>query len=158
MHACSWLITFRCYGTWLPGDRRGYIEHTPGRGTYLAPPRDRLAAWAERQLQHPPHVLDAPSRAVVEAAVREECRHAGWVLLAVQARTNHVHLALSGNGTPDRMMNALKARATRRLRDAKLLDCDTRPWARHGSTVPLRTQESLERACRYVLERQGAPL
>jgi REP element-mobilizing transposase RayT len=103
-------------------------------------------------------LLEAPARAVVGAAVRDQCLHAGWVLHAVHVRTNHVHIVLQGEGSPDRMMSALKARATRYLRQKGLVDGNARPWARHGSTVPLRTGEAVERARRYVVEGQGAAL
>jgi REP element-mobilizing transposase RayT len=154
----TWLLTFRCYGTWLPGDRRGYIERTPDGRTFLAPPRERLEAWVAERLPRPPFTLDARARAVVDAAIHDQCRHAGWSLQAVHVRTNHVHVVLQGNAPPDRMMSALKARATRLLRAAGLIDDDAGPWARQGSTVPLRTAEALERACRYVVEGQGVPL
>jgi hypothetical protein len=158
MGPTTWLLTFRCYGTWLPGDRRGYIERSPEGRTFLAPARDRLEAWVAERLPRPPYALDAPARAVVDAAIHDHCLHASWRLQAVHVRTNHVHVVLQGRDPPDRMMTALKARATRSLRNAGLIDDDARPWARHGSTVPLHDAEAVERACRYVVEGQGALL
>jgi REP element-mobilizing transposase RayT len=154
----DWLLTFCCYGNWLPGDRRGYVAHAPGGGTYRGRPSDALHAWVARRLPRPPFLLDAPMRAVVEAAIRDQCAHAGWALPALHVRTNHVHVVVSGAAPPGLMMNLLKSWATRRLREAALIGGDTRPWARHGSTVPLRSRESVEAACRYVVDGQGAPL
>jgi protein-tyrosine phosphatase len=144
MASAAWLLTYRCYATWLPGDRRGYIERTPDGRRYMAPPRHRLEAWVAQRLPRAPQSLDATARAVVDTAIRDQCLHAGWVLHAVHVRTNHVHAVVQGEASPDRMMNALKARATRYLRAKGLLDANVRPWARHGSTVPLRTNEELE--------------
>jgi hypothetical protein len=109
-------------------------------------------------LAQPPFLLDGLQRGVVDAAIRDECRHEGWVLHAVHVRTNHVHVVLTGTTPAGRMLNQLKSWATRRLREASLLDASTRPWSRHGSTVPLPTPEAVEAACHYVIHRQGPPL
>ena len=73
----------------------------------------------------------------------------------MHVRTTHLHVVLSGTESPDRMMTQMKAWATRCLREAALIDNGTKPWARHGSTVPLRTPQAVEAACRYVVEGQG---
>ena len=52
-------------------------------------------------------------------------------------------------------MNSFKSYATRKLREANLLSDDGKPWARHGSTPYLGTEEDLERAIDYVLSGQG---
>ncbi|MEP7120215.1 MAG: transposase [Byssovorax sp.] len=158
MTSIGWLITFCCHGNWLPGDRRGYVEHAAGGKTFRAPPNARLNIWAARQMSRRPFLLDAHARAVVHTAIRDQCLHAGWILHALHVRTNHLHVVLSGTDPPARMMNQIKAWATRRLRAEALIGADTKPWARHGSTVPLRTQESLTSACHYVIEGQGQPL
>ena len=51
-------------------------------------------------------------------------------------------------------MNSLKSWATRRLREAGLLNGETRPWGRHGSTHYLWTVKEVQRATLYVLEAQ----
>jgi hypothetical protein len=48
-----------------------------------------------------------------------------------------------------------KVIARRRLREANLLSDETKPWARHGSTPYLWTEDDLERAIDYVLNGQG---
>jgi len=52
-------------------------------------------------------------------------------------------------------MDSFKAYATRKLREATLLDQDVKPWARHGSTRWLWTEEQVERAIDYVINGQG---
>jgi hypothetical protein len=52
-------------------------------------------------------------------------------------------------------MDSFKAYATRHLRKAGLLgECD-KPWARHGSTPYLWTDEQLQKAIEYVIDGQG---
>ena len=57
---------------------------------------------------------------VVETAIRETCRIRKWELLALNVRTNHVHAVVSTKQIPERVLNALKANATRRLREKEL--------------------------------------
>jgi hypothetical protein len=55
-------------------------------------------------------------------------------------------------------MTTLKAWSTRRLREARLVEVGARVWSRHGSTRYLWTTESVETACRYVIDSQGDDL
>src|SRR5205085_7730420 len=86
----AYLITFRCYGTWLHGDERGSVDRDHNRyGTPLIPPNERWRQHNEQSLKHPPVELDSARRAAVEAAIRETCEKRGWLLLAINIRTNH---------------------------------------------------------------------
>ena len=60
--------------------------------------------------------------------------------------------------TPERVVSALKAWSTRRLAEAQAFAPGVSIWSRHGSTVYLWTQQSVERAVDYVVYGQGAPL
>jgi len=159
MAALAYLITFRCYGTWLPGDERGYVDRRCNiRGHPMLKPNARLEAAMSRAMKQPAEVLEAPARAAVGAAIREGCVREAWVLHALEVRTNHVHAVLSTGVPPERAMVALKAWATRRLRREGLVGDNARPWSRHGSTRWLWSERAVHDACRYVLEGQGAPL
>ena len=52
-------------------------------------------------------------------------------------------------------MEVLKSRVTRLLREQELFEPEQPIWATHGSTRYLRTEESLNAACHYVIEEQG---
>jgi hypothetical protein len=52
-------------------------------------------------------------------------------------------------------VEAFKAYATRKLRQAGLINQQVKPWARHGSTVYLWSEEEVNRAIGYVIEGQG---
>ena len=77
----AYLITFRCYGTWLHGDVRGSMD--PKHHVYGTP---KIAANQPfensncQQLKHAPVTLDAPRRTVVEEAVRGVCDYRKYVL------------------------------------------------------------------------------
>ncbi len=153
----AFLITFRCYGTWLHGDERGSIDRRNFNryGTPDMPGNTKLAKDEKLELRHAAITLDKSQRVVVEDAIREVCEHRKYGLFAVNVRTNHVHSVVTASCKPEHVMDTFKAYATRRLREAGLLGHDIRPWARHGSTPYLWTEEAVERAIDYVINGQG---
>jgi REP element-mobilizing transposase RayT len=155
----GYLITFRTYGSWLHGDIRGSvdrdhnvlhsqrIQHTPARKEYV-----------KDQLQYPAVVLDRAQRATVDSAIRNCATYRGWVVEAMNVRTNHIHLVITAKGRPDVILAALKANATRELRARDLWTEDGSPWSKSGSKKYLWTEASMWEACNYVNNRQGVDL
>src|SRR5713226_6077029 len=93
----AYLITFRCYGTWLHGDERGSYRRNSRvtSGVLRIPPRPGLKRAESQQLKHRPVRLNKRQRAVVEQAVREVCLHRKYRLRAISVRTNHAHSVVS---------------------------------------------------------------
>ena len=117
----------------------------------------RAAAHREK-LDQPPYELDAPRRRVVLLTIQEVCRHRGWSLLAAHVRSNHVHVVVTAEVTPEKLMNDFKAYASRAL-NALGVDRDNRKrWTRHGSTRYVWKVDHLAAAVEYVLEKQGHPM
>jgi REP element-mobilizing transposase RayT len=104
-----------------------------------------------------PLVLDLTQREAIERAIKEACSFRNWPLRAVNARSNHIHLVVSAAESPERVMNALKARCTRTLRALGLVDPDRQLWSRHGSTVYLWNEQQAQSACDYVVHGQDKP-
>ena len=131
----AYLITFRCYGTWLHGDQRRSMNRKQNvYGTPRIAHKPGLERTERGQLQHEPVTLNAKQRAVVEKAVREVCLHRKYRLRAINVRTNHVHVVVSiGVVKPSRALNALKANATRQLREDRNWNNARSPWADKGS-------------------------
>jgi REP element-mobilizing transposase RayT len=153
----AYLITIRTYGTWLHGDERGSVDRRL-YNKYGAPkiaPNKQFVRAEQARLKHPPVRLNRAQRAVVEQAIRQVCAHRGYELLAVNARTNHVHSVVVAPCKPEPVMNTFKAYATRHLREAGLLPLHVKPWSRHGSDPYLWTPEEVERAIDYVVNGQG---
>ncbi|HVF43751.1 MAG TPA: transposase [Pyrinomonadaceae bacterium] len=156
----AFLFTFRCYGTWLHGDGRGSIDrlHNRYQSPYL-PPDERRMEQTAHKLKGDPVTLNAAHRAAVDNAIRETCYLRGWLLRAVNVRTNHVHVVVSiGNAKPEQALNAFKANATRRMRQDGFWTRPHSPWADKGSTRYLWNELSIERAVEYVVDGQGAEL
>jgi REP element-mobilizing transposase RayT len=156
-HPLAYLITFRCYGTWLHGAERGSVDRLNYHryGTPDMPANKKLLADEEGELKTPAISLNRAQRCAVELAIREVCEHRAYVLHAVNVRTNHVHVVVNAPCKPEHVMDSFKAYATRKLREKNLLGGNVKPWARHGSTPYLWTEEQVARAIDYVINGQG---
>src|SRR5438105_14700411 len=98
----AYLITFRCYGTWLHGDERGSYRRSSGvmSAVVRIPPRKGLENAETKQLKHQPVRLNKRQRITVEKAVREVCEHREYRLRAINVRTNHAHSVVSALSHP----------------------------------------------------------
>ena len=86
----GYLITFRCYGTWLHGDKRGSMDRK--YNVYGAPkiaPNPHLERSDSTLRKQLTFVLNARQRKLVETAVREVCDCRKYILRAINVRTNH---------------------------------------------------------------------
>ena len=102
-----------------------------------------------------PYYLDAPRRQAVLEAIREVCAYRKWSLLAAHVRSNHVHIVVEAEIPPERVLNDLKAYASRRLNRAGLDAPNRKRWARHGSTRWLWKPQHVSAAIAYVIDEQG---
>jgi hypothetical protein len=124
----AYLITFRCYGTWVHGDERGSTDRKHNvYGTPKIPPNPRLKKSDTNQLKHQPLNLGARERKIVEQAVREVCGYRDYILRAITVRTNHVHAVVTVARKPEPVLDAFKSYSTRALRKAKLLSSASNP-------------------------------
>jgi len=155
----AYFISFRAYGTWLHGDKRGSIDrfHNQYRKPY-AKSNDKWLRYNEQRLQSAPLILKARHRRSVETAIRETCRIRNWLLQAINVRTNHVHSVVSANRRAGLVLNAFKANGTRQLREDGLWPYSYSPWADKGSKRRLWNEQSVARAIDYVLNGQGDDL
>jgi len=155
----AYLITFRTYGTWLHGDTRGSVdrEHNVFQ-TPLLLANPRRERGARQRSKHAPVMLNAAQRQVAREAIVAVCAHRQWSLHELNVRSNHVHVVVSAPRHPDHVMGSFKSWATRRMRQASVIDADVQPWAERGSRKYLWKPEQVEAACRYVLDGQGPDL
>src|SRR5262245_32581529 len=105
-------ITWTTYGSWLHGDGRGWVESDRFQ---VLPPDPRREEVARGRMAASPTRLDVSQRRPVEQTVRDHCAIRRWVLHALNARTNHVHVVVTADIPPEAVMNQLKAWCSRRL-------------------------------------------
>ncbi len=156
----AYLITFRCYGTWLHGDERGSIDEFNNKhDTPFLPPNEKWHDFNKEILKYPPVKLTPEMRSAVETALRETCEIRGWQLFAINVRTNHAHSVVAvGNICSKKVLSAFKANATRKLRERQIWQFEHSPWADKGSRRFLWTEKSIETAIDYLINGQGKPL
>ncbi len=82
MDSWTYYITWNTYGTWLPGDARGWRKRGCGQQT----PRPLLENWCSEQMRFDPVLLSERDRATVEAACHAHCLIRGWTVLSVKRR------------------------------------------------------------------------
>src|SRR6266545_2567153 len=98
----AYLITFRSYGTWLHGDRRGSVDRFHHiYGTPRLPPNNERRQYELRSLTGPPIKVSSKQRAAVEKPIRETCTIRKWLLWAFNIRANHVHTVVSATASPN---------------------------------------------------------
>src|SRR6266852_1278521 len=98
-------ITWTCYGTWLPGDRRGHVsnvllpeggfrpkENVPGTPYSRG---DKFTHQRARALQKEPTVyLTAEQALVVAVSLNQAAQARGWRILRGAVMANHIHVVL----------------------------------------------------------------
>jgi REP element-mobilizing transposase RayT len=147
----AYLITFRAYGTWLYGDRRGSVDRFHNRfGTPLIPSNERWRKYNYGLLTQPPVKLRSKQRTLIEEAIRETCKIREWDFWTTNVRTNHVHTVVSAVCKPEKILVAFKANATRKLREAGLWRSSRSPWVDRGSKRYLWTERDVINAVVYV--------
>lgn len=155
----AYLITFRTYGTWLHGDERGSIDryHNAFRGPRV-PANKVMENQHKKKLKSEEVILTSRRRTVIRKAIREVCRHRKWTILAINVRTNHVHVVVSALIRPENIVRDLKSYSTRALRASGLWSCEHGPWVDGSSKRYLWKEKSVENACEYVINGQGIDL
>lgn len=156
--ALAYFITFTTYGTWLPGSAKGLgsvdEEHNVYGTPFVAPDAAREQA-ARDAMEQPPYEMSAAEREIVCKALVGLASERGWRLWAVHVRSNHVHVVVSAEREPGRIMSDLKSRASRELNSAGFDDAERRRWTRHGSTRHLFREDEVEAKIHYTLNEQG---
>ena len=121
-------ITFRTYGTWLHGDDRSSTRRNKRsiRELKRIEPNVPFEDSMRERMEHAPIILNREQRKAVQAAIKELCKAKGYTLYAINVRTNHVHAVVGVNAKPERVADALKAAATKRLRERGLISSESK--------------------------------
>lgn len=84
------MLTMTTYGTWLRGDRRGWVDH--GR---ILPADPDLEAVERQRMKHGVYAFDRHRLADIGGMTAETMvRRLGLTLLALTVQTWHVHLVI----------------------------------------------------------------
>jgi REP element-mobilizing transposase RayT len=165
-----WLLTWRTYGTWLPGDERGFVDPVLDEqghrvihnipGTPLDAANPHLHDYSRAIMKGPAVYLNRDQAAVLLEQFQETARYRNWQLLAVAILPNHVHLIVGVNEDPDpsTLLRDFKSYGSRRLNQRWPVPTSKTWWAESGSRRILKTEEHRIQAVQYVLQQAGALL
>ena len=108
----AYFITWTSYGTWLPGDERGWWHKCEWH-----PANELFRQMAASEMKESPFTLSRDDRDIVEQTIAKHCDIRGWTLHTARARTNHVHVVVTAPGyKPERVRDQFKAWCTRKLK------------------------------------------
>ena len=154
-------ITWTTYGSWLPGDVRGWKKWKQGEQQ----PQPVLEDWCKERMKEKAVLLDERHRESVEDVIRKHSQIRGWELHAVSVRSNHVHIVVTvvpktGNNdyrvadSIKRVRDELKANATRVVRRCENPVTNAKVWTKGGDIQFIDTDDDLEQVVIYVWEAQ----
>jgi REP element-mobilizing transposase RayT len=155
----GYFITWTCYGTWMPGDERGWEKWHRGYQV----PQPRLADWCRQQMVDSAVFLTEIQRQCVNTTVANHCRIRNWHLHAVNCRSNHCHVVVTArNYDGEVVRDQLKSWCKRKLKDEMRTHCRDAAairehwWAKNGSIRYVFDDDSLAAAIQYTLDAQDA--
>jgi REP element-mobilizing transposase RayT len=139
----GYMVTWTTYGTWLQGDKRGYVRD----GKILL--SDKALEEANKKLQKSESVyLTLRQKRVVEEAVLKEAERIGQEILALAVCSNHVHLVSgSGDESIESVVSRYKNVATSAL---KKMGLTKRIWTRGFDRRFCFNSEQLQQKIEYV--------
>jgi REP element-mobilizing transposase RayT len=165
-----WLITSTTYGTWLPGDERGFVspvETETGEcvlhnvpGTPYDQDIPELRQHARDLMKGEPIYLTEAQAAAIRDQFLETVQVRGWDLHAASIMANHFHAVIEA--PPDvrssKILGDLKSYASRALSRGWPKPASGTWWTESGSRRPLKGERALLAAVLYVVTRQERPL
>jgi REP element-mobilizing transposase RayT len=159
MHPLAYHLIWTTYGTWLPGDARGWIE--AGVMGVQAPDPQR-EEQARASMAEAAVLLTPEQREIVTETIHDHCRIRGWQLHAANVRSNHVHVVVTCACTGEQARDQLKQWTSRRLSDdAGLTTPVARKagrrhwWTEGGEVRSIDDHRYFDNAVEYVTNMQG---
>ena len=164
-----WFLTWTTYGTWLPGDPRGYVGVVTDEtgtavnhnqyGTPAALPNERLRESARRSLKSSPIVLTLPQAESLFEQFQETARIRQWLPIAVGIMHTHIHMVVgvAGDPDPEKILGDFKAYGSRCLNRGWGQPASVTWWTTGGSTRKLPDGFAVETVVPYIRQ-QANPL
>lgn len=164
-----WFLTWTTYGTWLPGDPRGFVSDVMQDdgskvrhnipGTEYDADMPILTEHAQAKLKGEPVRLDIQQADVLFAQIEETAGYRKWRLFAVAIMANHCHLVVgvTGDPEPNTLLRDFKSYGSRALSQHSEKPVSGRWWTKSGSTRKLPDDAAVLSAVQYTVD-QDYPL
>jgi hypothetical protein len=138
------MVTTTTYGTWLPGDLRGYVD----RGVIL-PANPALLQHAKAMLLKDPVYFSRAERDVLFNTIQDAAGEFNYKLYCVSIECWHSHwLIWHGRGAADVMIGRLKTRMRQALTRGKV-------WTEGHCARSLYSEGAMDIRMRYIQAHEG---
>jgi len=161
-----WFLTWTTYGTWLPGDQRGFVsdvESDDGTtirhnvpGTEYDANMPDLEAHAASLLKADSVRLSKVQAELLLDQLLETADFRQWTLFAVSIMANHCHVVVGVPGDPDpeKLLGDLKSYGSRILnRTGHTVPHDKR-WTKSGSKRKLPDDQAVLNTIQYTIDQE----
>jgi REP element-mobilizing transposase RayT len=139
----GYMVTWTTYGSWLQGDKRGYVDN--GR---ICQRDDTLLQSNLKRLKNPATKLDMKHREIVRRAIINKARQINQKIHAIAVCSNHVHIVVDcANESIEKVVSYYKNAARLALRADGF---DGRIWTRGFDKRFCFNQKQLESKIKYV--------
>lgn len=137
------MVTTTTYGTWLPGDLRGYVQD--GR---ILPGDPRLLTYARDHLAHDPVYLTQDEQTRARKALLDAAAEFGYHLSDASIDTWHLHIIVAHPDNVAELVGRLKTRMRQALTRGRL-------WTEGYCHRPLTMERDVQAARRYIADHPG---
>lgn len=159
----NWLLTWTTYGTWLPGDERGFVSNVddgasakqvrhniPGT-PYDKDMADLMTAATARTVGDPVRLNKRQAEALL-LQFNETANYRGWLLRAIAIMTHHCHIVAGvvGDPEPGGLLRDFKSYGSRALSRLSEKPESGRWWTESGSKRKLPDDDAILASIRYV--------
>ena len=142
-------LTWTTYGSWLPGDQRGWVDRHDKSVMQKSNPQ--LETSARILMKESPVILSTYQCDVVRQSIYRTCSIRNWEIYALTVCYNHVHVLIScSDKNGSQALNILKAHCTRALKGQTNQAKRKYWWTRSGSVRYVYNKESLNAVIEYI--------
>ncbi len=144
----GYMVTWTTFGTWLQGDRRGYVKNGQIKN------KNKNLELANKRFQKTNRVhLNNKQKEMAETMIKKEAERIGQKLLAIAVCSNHIHLVLiKHNESIESSVSRYKNVATKALKETGLKN---RIWTRGFDKRFCFTEDDLKKKIRYVINHKN---
>ena len=144
----GFMATWTTYGTWLQGDKRGYVKN----GATLEANAE-LERSNKGLLKHDKMKIAKSLRIVVKNAILKEAEEIGQKVYAIAICSNHVHIVVERIGERcGYSVGRFKTAATKALRKC---GCNDKVWTKGFDKRYCYSEQELESRIKYVQRHQA---
>ena len=137
------MVTWTTYGTWLQGDKRGYVKN--GR---ILPDNEKLKRANQKQQKFQTVKLDSVQKHIVYNAILQEAQKINQKISAIAVCSNHVHIvAKVSSESIEKIVHRYKRLCTFVLRRTGLA---SKIWSTSFDKRFCFTDKDIEQKFKYV--------